>query len=352
MLHLIFPLLIALNSAKYTDWAKLRVNATESAYLDATAELHKELFQNRYYRKELSPVYSKQPSNLTQTSYPRFNVEIELAFIKLFEINAQSQTVTMGLEFMQFWVDPRLSWLPEEYDGIEVIWLGFDTVWIPEYSVFDVSAITEAWPDYRRPVRVQSTGLVYLDTQQVVTISCPMDLGKFPFDSQICPILFGLASYWVNQITSNGTLFDFDYKSMSGNGEWTVENISLTAYQVPSKTMPQDVLCFEMYVKREPNFYIYVIVLPTFLLTFLSVTGMFWTPNTKDEQLTKMSIGLTSMMSMTIFVQMVSEQIPRTVTFPLLGIFVIVCVAIVSCACVVLIMFSTKRKEKEQKTDK
>ncbi|CAJ0581922.1 unnamed protein product, partial [Mesorhabditis spiculigera] len=215
MFQLLFTLCVGEILAEYTNWTRLDINETERNYLDATAELYKELFETRFYRRDLSPVYSKQPANLTQSNYTRFNVEIELGYLKIFEMNAQSQTVTVMLEFIQFWVDARLSWVPEDYDGIRTIWLGYDTVWIPEYSVLDVSAISEAWPDYRRPVRVQSSGRVFLDTQQIVTIACPMDLGTFPFDSQMCPINFGLPSYFVNQITMTGALFDFDYKTLS-----------------------------------------------------------------------------------------------------------------------------------------
>ncbi|CAJ0949842.1 unnamed protein product, partial [Mesorhabditis belari] len=49
---------------------------------------------------------------------------------------------------------------------------------------------------------------------------------------------------------------------------------------------------------------------------------MFWTPNIKKEQLVKLTIGLTSLVSMTVLLQMLSDAIPKTSVFPLLGIYV------------------------------
>lgn len=44
---------------------------------------------------------------------------------------------------------------------------------------------------------------------------------------------------------------------------------------------------FNIHIKRVPNYYVYVIALPCFILTTLSIIGMFWTPNIKKEQLVK-----------------------------------------------------------------
>ncbi|CAJ0939455.1 unnamed protein product, partial [Mesorhabditis belari] len=313
-------LLLSISRGQYTNWTKLGVDEEYGSYLDSTSDLYKELFQTRPYQRDLSPVYSKQPKNSSAFNRPPLNVSITLSFVKIFELDPQKQTMTALIEFVQQWKDVRLAWDREDFDDVEMIWVKYDTIWIPEYSMIDLSSYNEAWPDYRRPARLTSDGAVYLDSMAVATLSCLMDLGTFPFDTQTCPIAFALNTYSVNQITMEGVLFpDFDYSKLSGNGEWELRNITKEMIRVPSDIAALDLLFFNLHLKREPNFYLYVIVLPCFLLTLLSVIGMFWTENNKDEQLTKLSIGLTSMMSMTIFVQMVSEQIPRTSTFPLLG---------------------------------
>ncbi|CAJ0566934.1 unnamed protein product, partial [Mesorhabditis spiculigera] len=66
---------------------------------------------------------------------------------------------------------------------------------------------------------------------------------------------------------------------------------------------------------------------------------MFWTPNFKADQLTKLGIGLTSLVSMTVLLDMLADAIPKTDDFPLLGIYVVVCVGLTSFACVIVVVY-------------
>ncbi|CAJ0933613.1 unnamed protein product, partial [Mesorhabditis belari] len=106
-------------------------------------------------------------------------------------------------------------------------------------------------------------------------------------------------------------------------------------------------------IRRVPNFYVYVIATPCFILTTLSIVGMFWTPNIKKEQLVKLTIGLTSLVSMTVLLDMLSSAIPKTSVFPLLGIYVVFCVAITSFASVVITLhcLPNPKKHHDQKQD-
>ncbi|CAJ0924563.1 unnamed protein product, partial [Mesorhabditis belari] len=105
-------------------------------------------------------------------------------------------------------------------------------------------------------------------------------------------------------------------------------------------------------IRRVPNFYVYVIALPFFILTGLSIVGMFWTPNIKKEQLVKLTIGLTSLVSMTVLLEMLSDAIPKTSVFPLLGIYVVCCVGVTSLASVVITLLCYQIREKITKHEK
>ncbi|CAJ0934687.1 unnamed protein product, partial [Mesorhabditis belari] len=103
-----------------------------------------------------------------------------------------------------------------------------------------------------------------------------MDLTYFPFDVQTCVVGFDTYTYNYSMVTQNGAIWrDFD--------------------------------------KR----------------IFKSV----------DEKLIKLTLGLTTMMSMTVLLDLVSNQIPKTSQFPVLGIYVIIdfCIIGVSCALIVIL---------------
>ncbi|CAJ0925509.1 unnamed protein product, partial [Mesorhabditis belari] len=146
-------------------------------------------------------------------------------------------------------------------------------------------------------------------------------------DSHVCMIA-SMTYEWF-KVDQRAGLFTSESDSGAyGNGEFVVKNVTMFHVPVQGSNLDQGS------AGREPSFYIYVITIPCFLLTFLSIVGCFWTTNVKERQLEKLAIALTSMMSMTTFVDMVSQQMPKTNDFPLLGTFVLICVFITSAACV------------------
>ncbi|CAJ0932714.1 unnamed protein product, partial [Mesorhabditis belari] len=176
-----------------------------------------------------------------------------------------------------------------------------------------------------------------------VESSCVITVNVFPFDTQTCNVPIMSFVYGGDDVVTTGVVGDKAIMVSPGNGEWEVTNV--TTLDTGFDTM--QVFYFEIHLKRVPNFYIYVIALPCFLLTLLSIIGMFWSPNVRKEQLTKLSIGLTSMVSMTVLLDMLATAIPKTAVFPLLGIYVVVCVGIISAACVVIVVFALKNPKKK-----
>lgn len=88
-------------------------------------------------------------------------------------------------------------------------------------------------------------------------------------------------------------------------------------------------------IKRRPNYYVQVrndtkfcignytfkvLGLPTFIITTLAIFGLFAPFSSKDERQEKVSMGLTTMLSMSIIVMVIGEALPKTSkSQPLLG---------------------------------
>ncbi|CAJ0932982.1 unnamed protein product, partial [Mesorhabditis belari] len=170
-------------------------------------------------------------------------------------------------------------------------------------------------PDSVRAVSISNNGTVTMPTVFYVESSCVITVNVFPFDTQKCNVPIMSFVYGGDDVVTTGVVGDKAIMVSPGNGEWEVTNV--TTLDTGFDTM--QVFYFEIHLKRVPNFYIYVIALPCFILTLLSIIGMFWSPNVRKEQLTKLSIGLTSMVSMTVLLDMLATAIPKTAVFPLLG---------------------------------
>ncbi|CAJ0947283.1 unnamed protein product, partial [Mesorhabditis belari] len=280
----------------------------------------------------------------------RLEIALAIQMVYIIDIDVATQTLQALIELQLKWQDQRLAWDPEKYDDLESLYVSCESLWAPEEFLVSAPTVTEVIPDRFKQCIIYSNRTVGYDLMLRIENSCAMNVRKFPFDTQSCAIFFTSNQYDWYQVLLLPTAFtkyhDSTFDRM-GNGEWSFVNTSFEVTYDEKENF--QIASFVLTCKREPAFYIYVITLPCFLLTFLSITGCFWTKNVREEQLTKLSIALTSMMSMTTFVDMVSQQMPKTSEFPLLGIFVLTCVFITSISCVVLVVFPEKRNPRENK---
>jgi hypothetical protein len=73
-------------------------------------------------------------------------------------------------------------------------------------------------------------------------------------------------------------------------------------------------------LQRKPEYYVYVLLLPTFLLTSLCIIGSF-TPNSNiNERNERVTLGLTTLLSMAVILNVVSSEMPiGSLHLPVLG---------------------------------
>ena len=69
-------------------------------------------------------------------------------------------------------------------------------------------------------------------------------------------------------------------------------------------------------MRRKPLFYVFNMILPCLLITLVALLG-FYIPNDSGE---KVSMGITTLLSMTVFLMLVTESMPPTSdVLPLVG---------------------------------
>ncbi|CAJ0922099.1 unnamed protein product, partial [Mesorhabditis belari] len=331
---------------------EFRLTDSYKTYFDVTSRLFNDKFVNGGYRKEISPIFTIKALNVTDP-VPRFPVQITFIYFRLVQLDAQAQLMTALVEFSYKWPDLRLQWNPAEYSGLDTIWLKYDTVWFPENVISDTQEFIIINPEVQRTVRLSSNGTVAYYFSGNTRASCQMNVRVFPFDTQKCEIGFSVETYGSDFVTATGeTASHLDDSIYDGNGEWEVLDIKPSKKIYSSynaKEQEYEYIKFTLHLKRRPHFYIYVIVLPCFMLTLLSIVGMFWNAHIKEEKLTKLSIGLTSMMSMTLLLDMMAQEIPKNATFPLLGFYVIISIGIIALGCAVVVIVSSPQPRSREK---
>ncbi|CAJ0592090.1 unnamed protein product [Cylicocyclus nassatus] len=239
--------------------------------------------------------------------------------------------MTIILEYAMTWEDERLIWDPNEFNGIDHIYVLRKNVWIPGITLISMETL-ETQPEYKQHVYISNQGKATFYDSLVTSVGCALDVTDFPFDYQNCSVSLVARTFNSHEIMFRNVISENLDISMVGNDEWEITNI-LTCTYLYNSTEDHSVVTdnFVFYMKRNATYYIMLIVLPSFMLTLLCVAGLFSSSLLVDE-LKKVTIGLSTMVSTAVTISVVADNIPKTKHFPKLGFYVfnnlvIVCVA-------------------------
>lgn len=144
------------------------------------------------------------------------------------------------------------------------------------------------------------------------TTSCKMDLFYFPFDDQMCEVQF---INWVHgaelvNLTTQQKEVDTDY--YTSGGQW-----KLLSTKVESQNQALDngyglqftisTASFRLHLSRLPAYFVLNIIIPTLILTLMSLL-VFCLPAEAGD---KVSIGMTVLLSYSLVILMVTDITPR-----------------------------------------
>nr|CAD2166730.1 unnamed protein product [Meloidogyne enterolobii] len=269
-----------------------------------------ELFHN--YDKRLQPIGENKFSKTVH-----INVTIVLGI--LIEMRENEQVAAYVISHIQRWRDSRLSWLPKIHSNITELIVPAKTIWQPKIFVYNSMDTKDMLNDEKYDARVKYNGQIKINIPQYVTCTCRLNIELFPFDTQFCAVALASPLLTVEEMevhTSQPPL----QSHFAGNSEWNLINV-------------------------RPIFYITVIVVPIFLISTLSILGIF-TPGSSDgPRGEKVSLGLGSLLAMTVLLGIVAGAMPKSNSIPLLGVYILVVILLcaISVAISMAFMASSKR---------
>ncbi|CAP34185.2 Protein CBG16229 [Caenorhabditis briggsae] len=267
-----------------------------------------------------------KPIGYDPESPKRWNYTILLYSLKLVEVIEPEEKVSVVMEIMEYWYDPRLTWNRSLYDDVDFFYTRQTNVWSPTLSAFGVNDLIDFRDQDFRLVCVNSVGMVYDYVSVRVSANCPMDVSRFPFDTQICQIRFCLPVFNAAEVEILNTIYQGVLKAEAwktmGNSEWKLVNISnrVETLRYDDGFGNLDLGIYEITIRRNPLYYIYMIIFPSFIINALSIIGVFMKG---ADKMSRLNVGLTNIMTMTFILGVMADKIPRTGTVPLLGIYII-----------------------------
>uniref|UniRef100_A0A4W5L419 Cholinergic receptor nicotinic beta 2 subunit n=1 Tax=Hucho hucho TaxID=62062 RepID=A0A4W5L419_9TELE len=235
---------------------------------------------------------------------------------------------------MSEWQDYRLTWVPEEFDGMEKVRLPSKHIWLPDVVLYNNADGMYEVSFYSNAV-VSHDGSIFWLPPAIYKSACKIEVKHFPFDQQNCTMRF---RSWTYDRTEIDLILRSDVASMDDftpSGEWDIIALPGRRNENPADPTYVDIT-YDFIIRRKPLFYTINLIIPCVLITSLAIL-VFYLPSDCGE---KMTLCISVLLALTVFLLLISKIVPPTsLDVPLVGKYlmftmVLVTFSIVTSVCV------------------
>ncbi|XP_076621021.1 nicotinic acetylcholine receptor alpha7 subunit isoform X3 [Colletes latitarsis] len=216
------------------------------------------------------------------------------------------------------WNDVNMRWNTSEYGGVRDLRIPPHRLWKPDVLMYN-SADEGFDGTYATNVVVKNNGTCLYVPPGIFKSTCKIDITWFPFDDQRCEMKFGSWTY-------DGFQLDLQLQDEAGgdissfitNGEWDLLGVPGKRNEIYYNCCPEPYIdiTFVVIIRRRTLYYFFNLIVPCVLIASMAVLGFTLPPDSGE----KLSLGVTILLSLTVFLNMVAETMPATSdAVPLLG---------------------------------
>ncbi|KAH7698400.1 Protein ACR-18, partial [Aphelenchoides avenae] len=174
------------------------------------------------YQREIRPVYND--------SKP-ITVTVQFWLKQILKVNERDQTLNIYCWLELYWKDELLTWDPAEFGGLDRIHVPSTKIWKPDILVYNNANMNVEDNELETNAIIKSNGEVTLFRAMITDIACTLSLSLFPFDQQVCYLIFAswsmdgskLLLYPMND-TDNLELY-------IRNTEWDLTDFAVKSYE-------------------------------------------------------------------------------------------------------------------------
>ncbi len=275
--------------------------------------------------KLLQNYNKQQPPSLDKPTQLRIGIYVN----SFYAINEQTMDYTISMYLRQSWQDPRLKFDPIN-GRIDTVRLGdgrWNDIWIPD--TFFRNEKRAAFHSVTVPntlLRLNSTGHLWYVTKISTTLSCPMKLQKYPFDTQMCPIMFESFGYTMDTVYFNWLDSPVDVDPVVQLPHYTLTDIIL--YDCSQNYTAGAFPCLEIrfVLERDIGYYITQLFIPSMFIVVISWMA-FWIDITALTS--RLAVGLIAMLIMALHNMTAPSPLPRVSYVKAVDIWTSCCVTLV-----------------------
>ena len=271
-------------------------------------------------RNDIFEDYSSdtRPSPDTKPIHLEFGIALR-AFNAIDQVEG---TLSTNVWLRHYWNDIHLRWAPEDYNNITTIAVNTDpeayhNVWIPDMYLYNTAEKPMDHLDYSR-ANLYSNGDIIWSRPGLIQSTCTFDLEYFPYDRQTCYLKFGSWVYHKDQMNiSIREQPSIDISNYQQSDGWKVlsynSNYNEMKYSCCPEIYPD--ITFTFNLERKSGYYDLNIILPTYATASLMIISLL-VPWDSGERI---SFAITVMLSLIVFLLILSESLPKTDSHPLLS---------------------------------
>ncbi|CAH1964388.1 unnamed protein product [Acanthoscelides obtectus] len=209
----------------------------------------------------------------------------------------------------------NLRWNSSEFGGVKDLRIPPHRLWKPDVLMYN-SADEGFDGTYPTNVVVRNNGSCLYVPPGIFKSTCKIDITWFPFDDQRCEMKFGSWTYDGLQRSVYRRMRTFGL--FSYRPHWV---LPLTREHRRNRLEcccpePYIDITFVIIIRRRTLYYFFNLIVPCVLIASMAVLGFTLPPDSGE----KLSLGVTILLSLTVFLNMVAETMPATSdAVPLLG---------------------------------
>ncbi|CAG9764300.1 unnamed protein product [Ceutorhynchus assimilis] len=274
-----------------------------------------------YYEKKLLhkllDTYNVLERPVANESDP-LQLSFGITLMQIIDVDEKNQLLITNIWLKLEWNDVNLRWNSSEYGGVKDLRIPPHRLWKPDVLMYN-SADEGFDGTYPTNVVVRNNGSCFYLPPGIFKSTCKIDITWFPFDDQRCEMKFGSWTY-------DGLQLDLQLQDDSGgdisnfitNGEWDLLGVPGKRNELYYNCCPEPYIdiTFVIIIRRRTLYYFFNLIVPCVLIASMAVLGFTLPPDSGE----KLSLGVTILLSLTVFLNMVAETMPATSeAVPLLG---------------------------------
>lgn len=266
-------------------------------------------------------IFSDLTSGIIPKKKDPIYLNLSLAIRAFNNIDQIDGSITMNIWLRYFWIDPYIKWDPKKWGNITTITLDTNPdsdnfIWTPDIFLYN-TAEKPMEELYHTKANIYNDGRIFWSRPGLIKSTCTFDMTYFPYDQQKCFLKFGSWSYDSNEIYLGNAETPIDISNYQRHDEWDLVDFNSTKNVVKYECCehPYHDIKFSYTLRRRPNYYNLNVVVPTFATAILIVMSLLIPINSGE----RVSFAVTILLSIIVFLLIVSDNLPRSDTEPLLS---------------------------------